>query len=373
MYIQNDTSGTLDGMRKLIHKVASCKDVKALMVLACDQNEFTPDQADPLLQSLQVPVFGGIYPAIVHGCQKMEKGCIVIGLPFHANVFPIKNLSLKDDIEHCLDSNIPKNMMTQTMMVFIDGLAPWIGAFVDALFNVFGFGNNYIGGGAGSLSLKSKPCVFCGQGMLHDSAVLVSLDRPSSIGVAHGWQSAEGPYRVTKSDTNKIISLDWQPAFDVYSQTVNQLSGRILDRDNFYDLAKGYPFGITRLDAERVLRDPLSVDENGALICAGEVPEGAFVDIMNGTNEVLLAAASSAANQACQKFSYTGQEQLTFLVDCISRALYMQDSFYQEIKTACADQAPLVGICSIGELANSGTDYLEFYNKAIVVGKIGVS
>jgi hypothetical protein len=47
--------------------------------------------------------------------------------------------------------------------------------------------------------------------------------------------------------------------------------------------------------------------------------------------------------------------------------LFLEDKFSQEINAVWSADQPLVGACTIGEIANSGSDYLEFYNKTSVV------
>ncbi|EQD46615.1 hypothetical protein B1A_14553 [mine drainage metagenome] len=54
-------------------------------------------------------------------------------------------------------------------------------------------------------------------------------------------------------------------------------------------------------------------------------------------------------------------------MDCISRALFLEQDFRQEL-AVIHSPAPMLGALTIGEIANSGQDYLEFYNKTAVVG-----
>jgi len=55
-------------------------------------------------------------------------------------------------------------------------------------------------------------------------------------------------------------------------------------------------------------------------------------------------------------------------IDCISRVLFLDDSFPLELQAVHERQLPLIGALTIGEIANSGKDYLDFYNKTAVVG-----
>ena len=61
-----------------------------------------------------------------------------------------------------------------------------------------------------------------------------------------------------------------------------------------------------------------------------------------------------------------------FFIDCISRVLFLKDRFPEEIHAVRHKGLPLFGACTIGEIANSGKDYLEFYNKTAVVAITGI-
>jgi len=61
----------------------------------------------------------------------------------------------------------------------------------------------------------------------------------------------------------------------------------------------------------------------------------------------------------------------TLVFDCISRALFLQDHFAQELAAVAQGQSPLFGALTIGEIANSGRSYLEFFNKTTVVARLG--
>ena len=93
--------------------------------------------------------------------------------------------------------------------------------------------------------------------------------------------------------------------------------------------------------------------------------EGEYIEIMNGNTKSLLKSASTAVDKA---FSNSDKSEIktTFCVDCISRALYMQDSFNMELDVI-GEKAATSGILSIGEITNSGESVLEIFNKTIVI------
>ncbi len=369
MIIEVDKTGTVAGFKAILEKVLSQGQVKGLLILACDANDFAPDTLDKTLQDVSVPLFGSIFPEIMHGQEKLTQGTIIAGLLIEPNVQIIPQLSdMTVEYEDIIDQKVPEIGQTKTMVVLVDGLSKRISALIDSLFNIFGLEVNYVGGGAGSLSFEQKPCLFTNEGLIQDSALLALLDMESGVGVSHGWTTISGPFKVTEVDRNIIKTLDWQPAFDVYRNVVEAASGKIFTADNFFEIAKGHPFGINKLDAEKIVRDPIMLDEDGALICVGEVPEESYVDILSGSVPSLVNAAANALTLGQAAFKGQSTNQTTLFIDCISRVLFLEEEFNRELKAVFDENTPLIGALTLGEIANSGQDYLEFYNKTAVVG-----
>ncbi|WP_420645534.1 FIST signal transduction protein [Candidatus Leptofilum sp.] len=368
MIIKAEKSGTVENLKRIIDETVANEAVKGIMILACDANGFTPEAVDDLLTSTTIPVLGGIFPELIHGQEKLTKGNIVVGLLETPNVQIIPNLSDSTcDYDELIDQKLPELGKAQTMVVLVDGLSTRISAFIDSLFNIFGLEINFVGGGAGSLSLEQMPCLFSNEGLIQDSAILALLEAPSGIGVSHGWHSISGPFQVTEVERNVIKSLNWQPALDVYRQVVEQAAGQAITQENFFDIAKGYPFGINRASSEKIVRDPIIATEDGALVCVGEVPSESYVDILSGDVNSLVNAAAHALELSRTDFQGNVTNSTALFFDCISRVLFLEDEFDQELQAVVRDGMPVVGALTLGEIANNGDDYLEFYNKTAVI------
>ncbi len=372
MVIVSDKTGTVDEFNKAVVDVLKNEAVKGLLILACDSNEFTSANIDKHLRNINVPIFGGIFPQIISGNEKLERGTIVAGLSQIPHVHIIQNLSdAAIEYEKILDEQIPDIDKPKTMFVFVDGFSKRISSLIDSLFNVFGLEFNYIGGGAGSLNMRQKPCIITNNGLLMDVAVLALLNIESGIGVCHGWKEISGPFKVTESDRTEIRSLDWKPAFEVYRDVVERHSKKTICKDNFFDIAKCYPFGISRLCTEKIVRDPFIVGKGNSLVCVGEVPEEAFVHILTGDASSLVKASGKALALGKEAFYEKAAVKTILFMDCISRVLFLGDNFKNELNAVYDSTIPLIGALTIGEIANSGKDYLEFYNKTSVVGVMG--
>lgn len=369
MRIHVDLEGTLAGLEALVEQAARDAETgHGLMLLACDGNRFPPDKVNTLLQRAKVPVIGGVFPAVIHGRQLLYRGTIAISLPVASeSVFIPGDNTRTAHFTDSIERLFPESTAGQTMIVFVDGTACWIGPFIEGLFNVFGLDINYVGGGAGSIEKTRRPCLFSNSGMHTDGAVLMLLPCDSGVGVCHGWKEYKGPFQVTESHGNVIQSLDWRPAFEVYSEALDQCFDMISDEREFFEMSHAYPFGISRLGTEQIVRDILRVGDNNSLVCAGEVEEGSFVHLLQSDEQSLVAAAGMALERAHYARPSWRKEDLHLFIDCISRVLFLGSHFQKELDAVYCEGVPSAGACTIGEIANCRTEYLEFYNKTAVV------
>lgn len=368
MIITMNSDKTIDGFKNIIQQTISNDNVRSIMILSADGNDFTKESIDDILKDIKIPVFGGIFPQIIYKREHFEIGNIILGLDIDANVQIIKELSNKQEhIEDELSEKFDLEDDIDTMFVFVDAFSTTISTLVDELFNTFGLEHNYIGAGAGSLSFVQKPCLYTNDGLIEDSALLISTNIMSGVGVKHGWETVEGPFQVTKSNKNIVEELNYKPAFLVYKKVVEKHSKQKFNDDNFFEIAKGYPFGISKLDNEKIVRDPIRT-QNNTMICVGEVQQGNYVDILHGTKDSLVNATKNAYDTGVKNNNNILNAKITFFVDCISRVLYLEDEFDEELAVIPETSRTTIGALTLGEIANSGQDYLEFYNKTAVVG-----
>ncbi len=90
IFERNSTAKILEAMTA---SFSANSDVQCLMVLGCDANGWTPGEIDPILRSLTIPVFGGIFPKIIYGQQAYEQGILVVGMPSQPEILVVPGLS----------------------------------------------------------------------------------------------------------------------------------------------------------------------------------------------------------------------------------------------------------------------------------------
>lgn len=370
MLIRFDPAGEANVLSGFLAEMAAMPEVGLVVVLAGEANDFTPASLNPMLQAFGKPLIGGVFPRIVLGRGCFERGTIVLGLQCRAKVAVVAGISDgSSDLHGHIDAALPHSERHGgTLLVIADGRGRRIGALGDALYNAFGLEIDFLGGGAGPVGSQQKPCVLTNRGLLQDAAALALTDIGAGVGVAHGWEPIGRRFKVTEADRNIILSLDWQPAFEMYRQAVEAHAGRPFDEAAFFDQANGYALGIAKIDDEMVVRDPVA-REGQALVCVGEVPQGTYVYILSGHREGVVKAAGRACHIARSAYRGKREPQGTFLIDCISRARFLDGDFAAEL-AAVDSGLPVVGMLSLGEIANSGRAYLEFHNRTAVVGLV---
>ncbi|MEO1413351.1 MAG: FIST C-terminal domain-containing protein [Bacteroidota bacterium] len=316
--------------------------------------------------------FGGIFPGIIDGDRHHDRGYLLKSLPLLRPPLLLRGLDSADFQGPELSRALAPLREAATLLTFVDGLAANIAPYLSALYQHFSPTTRFLGGGAGSLTLRQGPCLFTEAGLVQDAALIAAVDWEVGLGVQHGWHQLRGPLVATRTERNVIYELNWENAFEAYARVVNAQSEENIRPENFFSIAKGFPFGIFREKGEDLVRDPVAVGEAGEIICVGEIPENAVLYILEGEPDLLIQAAQGATQHCLREAPETIHD--TLVVDCISRALFLQQDFTAELR---AINAPLTtahpnlraqGVLSLGEISSYREGYLEFYNKTLVLG-----
>lgn len=121
------------------------------------------------------------------------------------------------------------------------------------------------------------------------------------------------------------------------------------------------------LTPEHRLRVPLAVDEEGAVVCAAEVPVGSVVRIMKTSTASAVSAAKQAANAALDALG--GPPAAALFFDCVATRLRMGDEFGLELSSLQErfSEVPLTGCNTHGQIARAEGQFSGFHNCTAVV------
>lgn len=363
-FIQSEYQNDLESE---IQRLMSQDDIYALVVVACSENTWDLKRFSDFLKNQKKPIMGGIFPALVYNRAVYQTGALLIEVnrPVYQKVFhqlSCDNEKFEGDL---MDFSL-KIEEESLLMVYFDGLTEGIENFKESLFYNLGLSHQYVGGGTGRLDFSKTPSVISNEGLLMDAAVILAVKMSVGIGVAHGWHPITEEIKVSKAHKNVICELNGKPALQVYKEVIYERTGERLDPNTFFETSQKFPFGIARMNLDMVVRDPIACNEKGEIICVGDVPNGAFVHILTGNVRSLINGASEAKETAVLNYhGKTKNKGITLLIDCISRYLFLKEDYPKELDAIGVDD--LVGALTFGEIANSGINYLELYNKTAVV------
>ena len=348
------------------------KEGEVLLLLVGEQADLDYDVLIERLNEAKINFFGGVFPGILYRNIWVGQGAIL--KKFKMALPPILVDGDSSDHLEKLQELKPSSSKKLTGLTFVDGLNPDVTDYLEQINNLIGDRVTFLGGGAGYLNLGRKPCIFSNEGFYQDAAVLCVVESETHIGVSHGWRELYGPVVATKTEANVIYELNWEPAFKVYKDAVEEDCGEELTKHNFFQIANRYPFGMFREDTEKVVRDPIELGEKGELTCIGEIPSNTVLYILKGEKSNLIDSAEDAIQACISRMKKEDSFQHTLVIDCITRALFLGNDFKEEL---LAMQRPLPetnsetipqGILSLGEISSDETGALEFHNKTIVVG-----
>jgi hypothetical protein len=262
----------------------------------------------------------------------------------------------------------------RALMLLTDGLAGDQQEIVRGAYGVVGAEVPLVGGCAGDNLRLQRTFVFDGERVLDNGIVGVALssDAPIGIGVSHGWRRVGSPMLVSGSSKTRVLSLDDEPALDVYLRVLNAPAEAYTDQAAFSQLAQTHPLGVSRRSGEEVRCVADADFADRSIGCIAPVPQGGLAWIMECDGDSMLAATDDACASALSQLA--GYPPLGLVAfDCISRRGVLGDKGIQrEVDRIVkqADGAPVAGFYTYGEIART-RGIGGFHNQTLVVLALG--
>lgn len=364
-----------ESLRRLVSAVtahASGADRLVLLLLA-DQRGLDLEAIVASLGGHQ-RVIGAVFPALLDASGVRNRGAYAV----LADV-PSERAILRDAFEPAAVVEAQASVLLHehpeaaTLFILLDGQTPGSADTVlQGLRHPFvEKGASFIGGGAGYGSLSAGPCLFTESEVLpRGAAIIVRFGAQSFIGVEHGWSKLAGPFYASRTDNTTVLELNWRRASEVYEEHVGPLVDGPITAESFPSVGARFPLAVLKMKEGLVVRDPMVLTPDGGLFTLGTVPEHSLVVVLEAAPDALLAAATTAARNAKR-----GAEELSgrapknaFVFDCVSRIDALGTHFGQEVDAIQREfSGPMVGVLSLGEIASSPGNVVEFYNKTTVV------
>jgi hypothetical protein len=267
------------------------------------------------------------------------------------------------------------------IQVFSDGLSGNADQIIQGIKAHMGDDIKIAGGTAGDGGDFKRTFQYIGNRVLTDSIVAVAFVGQFGFGTgtACGWFPVGIAKKVTRSVGNVVYELDGQPALRAYKRFLGKHAERLPAVGVEYPLGLLHPVGDAGEEGYFLCRATMGVDRQaGAIIFAGDVPEGSMVKMTIGNDGDIIQAAKQAARSAMEKLRKNSPDlkpQAVFLYSCMARKIVLgtrTDEEIMAVKEAIGGDVPIIGFYTYGEYAPIGECELScFHNETATLTIIG--
>lgn len=323
-----------------------------------------------------IALMGAVFPGILLNNRFHYSGVILLRFdekPFFAlyGGLNIRTDSLRDRIGEVAGDI--KNRLVKpresTLLMLFDAMIPNIATILDDLYLELADSVHYMGANAGSETFKPIPCLFNNENIIQNGMLAILLKSHRGGVLEHGYLAPERKTYATSTMGNRIISIDWRPAFEVYRDMAMAYYRIDINKENFYQYAVHFPFGIVRANGEIVVRIPVILEDDGSLFCVGEVPPNAILTLLRAPEVDSLHTVKSLAKvlkelSSCEK----GAEVLAFY--CAGRRMHLGEKLAENELLKLSEETgalKVAGALSLGEIGTSRQGgYPIFHNGTIL-------
>jgi hypothetical protein len=332
----------------------------------------------PLLQTVcrdtDVPLVGGIFPALVVDDRFSSVGAWLLRVDELSWAELLPDLpsgasSLPGVAGGIVGAAMPHvTAPDATLLLLFDAMFPRIGSLLDELYLRLGNRVSYVGANAGSETFRPSPCLFDRARVAGGGVVALVMNGHRGAVLEHGYDVPQRVITASATEGNRIITIDWRPAFDVYREVAREQHGVAVDRENFYRHAVRFPFGIVRGDGEVVVRIPVALEADGSLFCVGEVPANALLTLLRAPEVDSRRTVETLVSGLAERGAPDGEDLLLFY--CAGRRLYLGDEAARSELLAFKRRSGarrVAGALSLGEIGSPEPyAYPAFHNATLL-------
>ena len=326
----------------------------------------------------RIPLAGAIFPELIEAGIFKRNGALLFGfdgMPYCELLTDLPRDAQQlahatGKITAGIRAAIADDQSEMTLLMLFDAMVPNIASILDDLYLKLANRVHYAGVNAGSETFQPMSCLFDSKRVVQNGVLLLLLKQHAGVAVEHDYVVPPELITATSAEGNRIIQINWRPAFEVYQELVRKQFGADITRDNFYQYSVHFPFGIVRANHQTLVRIPVLLDESGALFCVGEVPPNSILALLQPP----AAGATSVVGLLHDELrelngDIAGKELLLFY--CAGRRLHLG------VEAATAEMADLaarsgasqlVGALSLGEVGSSAVGGYPLFHNATLVG-----
>lgn len=328
-----------------------------------------------------IPVIGALFPALIERgafhtagawllrFDEMPYAALFGNLPREPEKIPAAMDAMAAELgPHLNDGH------DATLFLLFDAMVPNIATLLDELYLRLANRVHYMGANAGSETFRPMPCLFDGSRTVQGGVLAILMKPHPGAVLEHGYSAPPQMLTATSTAGNRIVHIDWRPAFEVYQELARAQYGVEIDRANFYRYAVHFPFGIVRANGMILVRIPVALEEDGSIFCVGEVPPNAMLTLLKAPAvDSVHTLDTLVQGLAALDGPPAGQELLLFY--CAGRRLHLGIEAAENEVRAFAQRtqaARIAGALSLGEIGGSERwGYPLFHNATLVASRWG--
>jgi len=344
-----------------------------LLVLLPEREQQHVAMIQQSANQLGLPLMGAIFPALLSESNFVTRGLWLLCFEQAPAHFLLPNIHhngkerLVEAVQAARREAKTGALDEFTLFTIFDAMVPNIGSLMEDMHMALDNPPRYLGVSAGSETFQPIPCLFDNERLLGNAVLGLLLQSAPRAVVCHEYAASDRVFWASSTHGNRIDSIDNRPAFEVYQSLMKNEYGIDLTRENFYQYAVHFPFGIvTAVDV--LVRIPVSLGDDGSLYCVGEIPAQSMLRLLSAPkcedSRCIDVICSALADGMPPAVPYP-----LFMFYCAGRRLHFQDSASVELdqirrKTNCS---LLYGALSLGEIDSIDELLIpRFHNAAMV-------
>ncbi len=271
-----------------------------------------------------------------------------------------------------------KNLPRTLSIMFSDGLIAQGSQLLTGLQYRLGSSFPLIGASASDSLDFQKTFIYFNRETLNDAAcgMLWGGKFAFGLGIKHGWQALGKPHYVTKSNGNTVYEIDNAPASKMYEDYFAFDTARL--KKELKRISIFYPIGIYLSgEDEYLLRNILSIGDDGSLVCQGDIAQDSQIRLMIGTKDSCLDATRQAIEEV-KKGLHSHTYRFILIFESVSRYTLLGRQVKKElgmIKNAFGPNTAVIGIYTYSEQAPLKAINYEgkthFHNQTITILGVG--
>lgn len=330
-------------------------------------------------RDIDVPLVGAIFPAIIEQSEFRSHGIWLLRfeqMPYislHADL-PIASDRLPEAIDEIADE-VKQHLEGDhdiTLCLLFDAMVPNIATILDELYLRLANRVHYMGANAGSETFQPMPCLFDSDRLIQNGVAVIVLRHHRGAILDHGYAVPPQMLTATSTEGNRIIQIDWRPAFEVYQEIARVQYGVEINRDNFYQYGVHIPFGIVRANGIILVRIPVALNDDGSLFCVGEVPPNSVLTLLEAPAvDSSHTLATLIDGLTTLNGPLNGRQMLLFY--CAGRRLHLGIGAATREIHDLAERGKLMqlaGALSLGEIGSTSQWGYPLFHNATLVGSL---